>query len=105
MGGDLCKDCAEGSWVEQKFVNERVPRQYHHINGSMHEIAEKVRIDATREQKEAAEAKAKLDADEARREAKLTEIAKGARSKGSHLIIGRKIGTTPSMGTCMDQKQ
>ena len=78
--GDLCKDCAEGSLVEKNMTG--VPKQYHHINGSMHEIAEKVRIDATKEQKEAAEAKAKLDADEARRQAKLTEIAKRREKQG-----------------------
>jgi len=39
----------------------------HRKKRPLHEIAEKVRIDATKEQKEATEAKAKLDADEARR--------------------------------------
>jgi hypothetical protein len=92
--GDLCKDCAEGSLVEKKVVanNELgwVRKQYHHINGSMHELAEKVRIDATREQKEAAEAKAKLDADEARRQARLTEIAKRREKQGLTLDHWKK---------------
>ena len=86
--GDLCKDCAEGSLVEKDMTG--VPQQHHHINGSMHEIAEKVRIDATREQKEAAEAKAKLDAAKARRQAKLTEIAKRREKQGLILDYWKK---------------